>query len=180
MSPSLPLRELLRQATAAAHARVDVGPLDSHGAYVDYLKGMRGFLAAAAAMLDPEPALPPLLRALGRDLESAGVHGGPTGPGGPGPVVGEDEAGRLGWRYVTAGASVGARMLRRQVMLLQPLPRCEFLGGYADSGLWPECLQRLSEASLDAEARERCVAAARLAFQAAEHSFSRALEAPPR
>src|SRR5690606_39448300 len=60
-----------------------VGPLDSHGAYVDYLKGMRGFLAAAAAMLDPEPALPPLLRALDRDLESAGVHGGPTGPGGP-------------------------------------------------------------------------------------------------
>lgn len=182
MSPLLPLRELLRQATAAAHARVDaqVGPLDSHAAYVDYLKGMRGFLAAAAAMLDPEPALPPLLRALDRDLESAGVHGGPTGPRGPGPVVGEDEAGRLGWRYVTAGASVGARMLRRQVMLLQPLPRCEFLGGYSNSGLWPECLQRLSEASLDAEARERCVAAARLAFQAAEHSFSRALEAPPR
>ena len=71
-------------------------------------------------------------------------------------------------------------MLRRQVMQLQPPPRCEFLGGYADSGLWPECLQRLSQASLDAEARDRCVAAARRAFEAAEHSFSRALEAPSR
>lgn len=179
MSPLLPLRELLRQATAAAHARVDaqVGPLDSHAAYVDYLKGMRGFLAAAAAVLDREPALPPLLQALDRDLESAGacVHG--VDPGAP---AGADEAGRLGWGYVTAGASVGARMLRRQVVQLQPLPRCEFLAGYADSGLWPECLQRLSEAGLDAEGRDRCVAAARLAFEAAEHSFSRALEAPSR
>ena len=182
MPPLLPLRELLRQATAAAHARVDaqVGPLDSHGAYVDYLKGMRGFLAAAAAMLDPEPALPPLLQALDRDLGSAGVRREPADPGGPNPPVGEDEAGRLGWGYVTAGASVGARSLRRQVMQLQPLPRCEFLGGYADSGLWPECLQRLSKASLDAEARDRCVAAARRAFEIAEHSFSRALEAPSR
>ena len=98
MSPPLPLRELLRQATAAAHARVDaqVGPLDSHGAYVAYLKGMRGFLAAAAAMLGPEPALPPLLQALDRDLESTGTRDGPTGPAGPDAAVGEDEAGRLG------------------------------------------------------------------------------------
>ena len=179
MSPPLPLRELLRNATAASHARVDaqVGPLESHAAYVDYLKGMRGFLAAAAATLDPEPALPPLLQALDRDLESTGAWVDAVEPGAP---VDQDEAGRLGWRYVTAGASVGARMLRRQVMQLQPLPRCEFLGGYADSGLWPECLQRLSHAVLDAEARDRCVAAARLAFETAEDSFARALEAPLR
>ena len=177
MSPPLPLRELLRQATAAAHARVDaqVGPLDSHAAYVDYLRGMRGFLAVAAAVLAPEPALPPLVRALDRDLASAGVRVGADEPDARADM---DEAGRLGWGYVTAGASVGARMLRRQVLQLRPLPPCEFLGEYAGSDLWPECLQRLSHARLDTQARARCVAAARLAFETAEHSFSRAVEAP--
>lgn len=174
------LRELLRQATAEHHARVDaqVGALDSPAAYVGYLKGMRGFLAAAAPRLAGEPMLPSLLQMIDRDLQSSGSPGGAAAAAPQGDDA--DEAQRLGWGYVTAGASVGARMLHRQAMELVPPQRCTFLQHYASSGLWPDWLQRLAQAEVDPEALARCVAAARQAFETAEQSFSRALEAPLR
>lgn len=177
MANTLSLRELLREATAPAHARVDalVGPLDSRSAYLRYLEGMHGFLGAAAAVLVEEPRLPALLHVLVGELSTAGVPVAPVASPGMDAPAGPAE--RLGWGYVTAGASVGARMLHRQATRLDPAPgACRFLRDYADSGLWPEWLQRLSQARLDPGARDRCVAAAKAAFAVAEHSFVRPTE----
>lgn len=173
MTPRTSLRWRLRDATAQAHARLDArlgGALDDADRYAGFLRGMDGFLAAAAA-IDPARDHAATRRALAADLADLGVA--PAGVATPAPV---DPAQALGWRYVAAGSSLGARVL---------LPRARKLGFDADHGArylaaqaagsdWGPLLDALDSVP-DADA-DAVIAGACSAFAWAEHCMPDAFE----
>jgi heme oxygenase len=174
MTPST-LRATLRSSTSDAHARVDAlvgGGFADAAAYRHYLRGMHGFLAASQAALGGDWPLQSLRLQLADDMRMLGVH---ASPGSRRPAL-DDDAARLGWAYVVAGASVGARVLVRQAGNLgyDAGSGAGFLHRFARAPMWPAVLSRLEEAGFGPEQAGRCRDAAAAAFASAETAFRRA------
>jgi len=166
----VPLHQLLRARTAAAHARLDAGftgGFRDARAYDAYLGAMARFLDHAIAVIGAEAWLLDARAALAADL------GQPAPLTAPAPA--EGDVGRLaGWRYVVAGATLGARVLLRQASALDDgahLPRTRFLSTFSSSDAWPHSLALLRAAGFDPQARARACEAALEAFAAAEAAF---------
>lgn len=171
---SLPLHQLLRAHTAAAHARVDAGldgGLRDACAYAAYLDGMAQFLDAASDVIGDEPWLADARRHLASDRGHAA------------PVAActyrdraVDPAQRAGWRYVVAGSTLGARLLLRDARALGAgaMRGTAFLASFSSNDAWARCLAQLRDAAFDEAARQRACDAALDAFHAAEAALTRA------
>ena len=177
------LRASLRDTTSDAHGRVDAlvgGGLVDDAGYQRYLRGMYRFIAASEAALGPAWQLTPLRALLLEDMQAQGMSDeSDPGIGFSMPV---DDADRLGWAYVVAGASVGARQLARQAETLVSgtTGSTGFLHHFARSPLWADVLSRLAAATLDTRQADRCRAAALSAFATAEAAFRSAGDAQTR
>lgn len=165
-------RDRLRAATADAHAQVDAlaaPALRSTHGYAAYLRGMHRFLTHGEHALcnDQSAAVVRARRQwIEGDLATLGVAPMPSGTP-PAPL--HSDADRLGWAYVIAGASLGAKVLLRGVAGLG-VDRdrgARFLAGHADGDAWPTLLQRLEATPLSNDDHDRMCAAARAAFAAA-------------
>jgi len=170
--PSVPLHQLLREHTASAHARLDAGlggGLHDADEYAAYLEGMSAFLDDALAVLGAEAWLVDARRLIAGDL-------GVAPPVLPSPPSNVDDARAAGWRYVVAGASMGARLLLRDARRLCATSpqRTAFLDAFAAGDAWPRCLALLRDTGFDAQARARACDAALEAFHAAEAALFRA------
>src|SRR5690606_36714495 len=136
-------------------------------AYDAYLGAMARFLDHAIAVIGAEAWLLDARAALAADL------GQPAPLTAPAPA--EGDVGRLaGWRYVVAGATVGARVLLRRAGALDDgahLPRTRFLSTFSSSDAWPRSLAVLRDAGFDPPARVRACDAALEAFAVAEAAF---------
>lgn len=166
-------RPSLRDATADAHAQLDVrvgGALEDRARYVAFLRGMHGFLSAAAA-IDPRRDYARARAALAADLADLGVAPPPClsmAPAAP--------ATALGWRYVVAGASLGARVLlpRAQALGYDARRGARYLGVQAAGNDWRPLLAALDAAPDDMA--EAVVAGARAAFALADHCMTESFE----
>lgn len=180
MSPPDSLRWRLRAATSGTHARVDalVGPaLEDVDRYVAFLRGMQRVLAAARTVLDDD-RLAAHERALREDLRSLGAQSLPPAAG----VVADDSPGvRLGWRYVLAGSSLGARLLLRRAQALGfgPGHGARYLAAHAGGGDWARLLAELGNVPEDDRLHDEAIAAARSAFELVEQAMLEALETAP-
>lgn len=164
-----PLHHQLRARTATSHARLDAGFQGGFGdarGYVAYLVGMATFLDAAIAAIGPEPWLAEAREALAGDLN----HPSPAIPA----SATYDPARVAGWRYVVAGATLGARVLLRAARALDGGAPTAFLATFSGSDAWPRCLALLRDAGFDAAARARACEAALEAFDAAEAALHQA------
>lgn len=145
-------RARLREATAELHGRVDAmfpDGLDSLHAYRRYVLGMHRFAA------DYETATAMLPRAsswLAQDLAAL------SQPPLPAldvrrPVA--DQAERLGWDYVMAGSSLGARVLLREAGRLgfHADHGAAFLARHADGADWAAVQSRLAGLDVDDDRR---------------------------
>ncbi|WP_165967509.1 biliverdin-producing heme oxygenase [Luteimonas aestuarii] len=170
-------RSRLRQATADLHAQVDAmfpRGLGSALAYRRYVLGMHRFA------VDYEIATMALPRAsawLAQDLVALSQLPLPA-HGTRSPLV--DHAERLGWDYVMAGSSMGARVLLRDVGRLgfDASFGAVFLARHASGADWPRVQSRLAE--LDAGDARRMAAAeagARAAFALVRNCLERSFEA---
>lgn len=175
--PTSSLRWSLRQATASAHVRLDarVGSAFADPArYAGYLQGMHRFLREARIALPPRPELDAALAALDADLADVGASALAIAP--TRRTATPDEA--LGWHYVIAGASLGARLLQRRAAELgfDAARGGRFLALHAAGDAWPDFL-----AEVDARPADRHAAVlhgASRAFHAAEAAFATALAEP--
>jgi len=166
---AIPLHHQLRTRTAVAHARLDAGFQGGFGdarGYAAYLAGMAAFLDAAIAAIGAEPWLAGARGTLARDL-------GQPAPVLPAPTT-RDPARVAGWRYVVAGATLGARVLLREARALDGGAPTAFLSTFSGSDAWPRCLVLLRDAGFDAGARARACEAALEAFDAAEAALHHA------
>lgn len=168
------LRWRLRDATTDAHARLDarLGPaFDDAAGYAAFLRGMHRFLRAALAATGGDPVIAASVQAIAQDL--ADLRLDPLDPAAP---VAVPPGAACGWRYVVAGASLGARVL---------LPRARALGHDADHGArylaaqaasdhWRTFLATLDAAPADGD-RAACDGA-RAAFAEAEASMREAFD----
>lgn len=184
--PETPVRRRLRDATQAAHARVDAcmaGGCNDDAAYRAYLRGMHAFVASVLPAVDAQArafgwGLPGWLDLLERDL--ARLDGAELAPETQAPS--SDRARALGCLYVIEGSSLGARVLLRQVQRLGYDARsgAGFLHAHADGesgGRWQRFLALLESAGADpAMAAPACHAAVET-FGLAERCFRRAQEA---
>ncbi len=158
------LRQQLRTRTADLHARLDSRfpqGLTSPETYAGYLVGMHRFASDYEVVVG---RLPRQSFWLARDLQHVGLS--PIPPSGVcSPLSDPDE--RLGWDYVMAGSSMGARALVRQARALghrDDAGAC-FLAAHADSADWPDVLGRLDASGSPGEATvERMERGARAAF----------------
>jgi heme oxygenase len=171
---TLPLHQLLRAHTAAAHARVDAGldgGLRDAAAYAAYLDGMAEFLDAAAAVIGDEAWLGEARRHLAIDRGQAVLPAAR-----PRPSAAADPAQVAGWRYVVAGSTLGARLLLRDARALGPraMRGTAFLASFSAGDAWVRCLAQLRAAAFDAASRQRACDAALDAFHAAEAALTRA------
>ncbi|WP_156170511.1 biliverdin-producing heme oxygenase [Luteimonas sp. FCS-9] len=172
-------RQILRRDTADLHARVDAffaDGLRTASDYARYLVGMHRFAA------DHEIAIGALPRQsfwLARDLQTLGLA--PLPPGGIcTPVANADE--RLGWEYVMAGSSMGARHLVRHARALghDEDTGARFLARHAVDGEWDRVLERLAACPPDdAPLMARLQRGARDAFVLVRSCFERSFEAHP-
>lgn len=172
--------DALRAATGAAHQRVDGvlgGGLRSAADYRAYLRGMHRFVS------DGESALARVANTLGqqrdrleRDMRALDVVRLPA-TAGPAAVV--DRPGQLGWSYVAAGSSLGARFLLREARVLgfDAGTGADFLSGHAGGDAWPVFLRELDAAALSDTDHPRLCAAATEAFGHAESALRSAKEA---
>lgn len=172
-------RQCLRSGTADLHARVDAwfaDGLTTSLAYRRYLVGMHRFAADYEVVVD---ALPRLSYWLATDLQQLGLT--PLPPSGyRGASSDCDE--RLGWDYVMAGSSMGARYLVRGAQALGHGEHdgARFLARHAASSDWPRVLERLDACRNCAEpARRRQLQGARDAFLLVESCFQRSFDALP-
>ena len=87
--------------------------------------------------------------------------------------------GQLGWGYVVAGSSLGARFLLREARSLGYAPGAgaDFLSGHAGGDAWPAFLRELDAAALSDTDHLRLCAAATEAFGHAESALRCAKEA---
>jgi heme oxygenase len=167
-------RELLRRATADAHARIDAllsAGLADRRAYAAYLRGMQRFLRESEATLDADGALASIARGrehLDSDLRMLGIEPLPAPhAGGIAAMSALPEA--LGWQYVVAGSALGARFLLREARALglDGARGAAFLHHHAAGDDWAAFLARLEQAPLSPDDLPQMCAAARHAFAAA-------------
>lgn len=174
-----PAHARLREATRALHAAVDgLFPrgLASLADYRRYVLGMHRFAADHERAVDAPPRRSAWLA---RDLSSLALH--------PLPALGAcrpqpEQATRLGWEYVMAGSSLGARALLRDAgrLGLDPASGACFLERHATGDDWPALQARLR--SLDAGDETRMAqaeAGARAAFARVRACFDRAFDRLP-
>lgn len=174
-----PVRQQLRDRTADLHARLDSRfptGLTTPAIYAGYLVGMHRFASDYEVMVG---LLPRQSCWLARDLQQVGLS--PIPPLGVcSPIMDTDE--RLGWEYVMAGSSLGARTLVRQARALghrDDAGAC-FLASHATSHDWPAVLARLDAPSMHCEpAMARLEHGARAAFQHATRCFESGFHACP-
>lgn len=173
------VRQQLRHRTSAIHARLDAQFADglaTPALYAGYVAGMHRFAT------DYETAVGLLPRQsfwLARDLQHLGLT--PLPPSGVcSPVA--DAAERLGWDYVMAGSSLGARYLVRQAQALghgEDSGAC-FLNRHAGGDDWRRVLDRLEATSpTDDALLARIERGACDAFALAHRCFERGLAAHP-
>ncbi|MDR6990353.1 biliverdin-producing heme oxygenase [Luteimonas sp. 3794] len=173
------LRHFLRAETSDLHARVDASFVDGLGtplAYGRYLVGMHRFAADFESVIGAVPRASYWLASDLHDLALAPLP--PTGV--RGFVTEADE--RLGWEYVMAGSSVGARHLVRGVQTLghHEHAGARFLARHAGGDTWRNVLDRLSARSTHtALPRTHLLQGARDAFLLVQSCFERAFAAMP-
>lgn len=172
------LRGRLRDATAVAHARLDarVGDaFDDVATYTVFLQGMHAFVRCARNVLGPvddleacEAALADDLAVLGRPCAASSDDVAPT-----------RELARLGWRYVVAGSSMGARVLlrRAQVLGFDATHGARYLALHARGDAWTSLVATLESLQLPAAGVREACDGANAAFACAERCFDHAFEA---
>lgn len=171
MTPASSLRCRLRDATSDAHAQLDarVGTaFDDAAGYAAFLRGMHGFIQAAACAIG-DGRLDAARTALAADL--AHLHTEPAQrPLAPDVNSGES----LGWRYVAAGASLGARVLQGRARRLGMTPDAgaRYLAVQATGSDWPAVLADLATAPDAAHAP--AISGARAAFDCAQRCMDAA------
>lgn len=176
--PNRAVHDILRRSTTAAHKRIDAivgGGLPTRAAYGSYLRGMHHFVSTSQSMLSGVDCdLATRRDWLGDDLSFLGLTPLPmTSPG----TSSEDSNGHapvaLGWEYVVAGSSVGARYLLRHAQSLgfSIDGGARFLAGHAAGSDWERFLSRLRETQFFPLEIQRLCDSALAAFAAAERSF---------
>lgn len=171
------LRWRLRTATAAAHARVDarVGDFADVAAYAAFLQAMHRFVRSARRVLGDPADLVACQAALDADLADLGCT--PL-PGDGNAPASRDDA-RLGWRYVLAGSSLGARLLVRRVAALgfDGSHGARYLALHAGGDAWPSLLASLDGLHLDETAQRAACDGANAAFAQVERALDDARNA---
>jgi heme oxygenase len=175
MTPRTSLRWRLRDATSGAHARLDArvgGAFDDPAGYAAFLRGMHAFVATAARVTG-DGALVASQAALTADLADLGLDAAP-----PAAVARADAGAALGWRYVAAGASLGARVLlpRAQGLGFDARHGARYLALQAASGAWRGLIPELEVVSSRDETAA-AVAGAHAAFSCAEAAMAEAFDA---
>lgn len=182
-------RGRLRQATSAAHARVDAcfpRGLEDAPAYRRYLRGMHALASALDAGLATAPLgegwrdwrLPQRAAWLRADLAEVGAEPLPPGP----PLSIAHAAQAAGALYVVEGSAMGATqlLLDAQSMGWTGERGARFLhahGGDGAGARWMRYLRCLESARFDLDAERALVDAAARTFAYAEHEFLRAAQA---
>ena len=172
-------RQRLRHATAQLHAAVDglfARGLDSAAAYRRYVLGMHRFAAEYEVVVD---AIPGHSSRLAQDLIALALP--------PLPALGVrrravDQDVRLGWEYVMAGSSLGARKLVRdaRALGLGATNGASFLETHASGEDWPALQARLDAFdSHDARRMSAAETGACDAFALVQDCFARSFEALP-
>jgi heme oxygenase len=177
MTPRTSLRWRLRDATSAAHARLDATVGDAFcdaAGYAAFVRGMQRFVAVAAAMTDDRDLIASQA-VLAADLADLGLDA-------PAPIAVSraDEASALGWRYVAAGSSLGARVLvpRAQGLGFDAGHGARYLAQQAASGAWRSLLPTLDTVSTPRDT-DAALAGACAAFACAEAAMAEAFETLP-
>ncbi|MDR7191948.1 biliverdin-producing heme oxygenase [Luteimonas terrae] len=173
------LRHFLRAETSDLHARVDACFADGLGTpltYGRYLVGMQRFAADFEVVIG---AVPRASYWLSGDLHDLALA--PLPPSGVrGYAIDADT--RLGWEYVMAGSSLGARHLLRGVQSLGHDERsgARFLARHAGGDSWRNVLDRLAARSaLTDLPYDDLLQGARDAFLLVQSCFERAFAAMP-
>lgn len=168
----------LRAATAHLHAEVDrmfASGLDSVQKYRRYLLGMHRFAIDYEAAVGVAPCHSAWLAG---DLGSLALQPLAT-QGVQRPASGTE---RLGWCYVMAGSSMGARSLLRDAQRLgyDDSRGATFLARHAASGEWGRLRERLQAEDASDEARlAQAETGARAAFARVRTCFERGLDRIP-
>lgn len=170
------LRWRLRDATAAAHARVDArigDAFDDEAGYAVFLCGMHGFVRCARQVLGDVDDLRACEAAIADDLDVLG-HALPAHDHDEAPM--RDHA-RIGWRYVAAGSSLGARVLLRRAMTLgfDGQRGARYLALHARGEAWTSVLATLDGLRLPAGSEQDACDGANAAFACVERCFDVAL-----
>lgn len=173
MTPRTPLRWRLRDATASAHARLDhrlESAFDTPAGYAAFLQGMHRFVAGACTALDGDPVVAASAEALRRDLVDLGAA-----PLSAATAVAASQDGAIGWRYVLAGSSLGARVLapRAGALGFDATHGGRYLALQAASPAWREFLGML-DGTDDTDGAGACEGAC-AAFALADASLRAAL-----
>lgn len=169
----------LRKATSALHARVDgmfARGLDSMLAYRRYVLGMHRFAVDYEVAID---AVPRHSSWLASDLVALSLPPLPA-EGMRRPIP--DQAERLGWEYVMAGSSLGARKLVRDAAALgiDATGGAGFLGRHAASDDWVLLQSRLAALDVsDARRMALAMAGANDAFALVRNCFERSFDVLP-
>lgn len=176
------LRWRLREATAAAHARVDASAgsaFTTLAAYGAFLRSMHAFLRHARAALGADGAwLDEHVEALAADLDDLGAAPEPLEP----RIAGVTGPAALGWRYVVAGSALGARVLVRRALALgvDAHRGARYLTLAATGEPWARLLADLEAGPVDPHVEAAACAAALDAFAAAEAAFLHVTPQPVR
>jgi heme oxygenase len=174
-SPHDSLRWRLREATAAAHARIDArvgNAFDDVGGYAAFLRAMHRFVRHARDVLADAPDLDECETALAADLDVLGCR-----PLEAAPIEADRRAdARLGWRYVIAGSSLGARVLQRRALALgfDHAHGARYLALHAKGEAWTSLLGTLDALRLPADGERSACAGANAAFDCVEHCLDAA------
>ena len=153
------------------------GGLRSAADYRAYLRGMHRFVSDGQAALAQVPnGLADQRERLERDLGALQIVPLPASAR-PAAVV--DRPGQLGWGYVVAGSSLGARFLLREARALGYAvgTGADYLTAHAGGDAWPAFLRELHAADLSDTDHPRLCAAATEAFGHAESALRCAKEA---
>lgn len=176
MTPRTSLRWRLRDATSDAHARLDAmtaNAFDDRMGYAAFLRGMRRFVATAATVTG-DAMLVPSLAALTDDLAALDVDAVERDM-----APRADDATALGWRYVVAGASLGARVLLPKAHALGFDARgARYLALQATGTSWRDLQPELDVPAHTARA-DAAVAGALAAFACARAAMADAFETVP-
>ena len=173
------LRHFLRAGTSDLHASVDACFADGLGtplAYARYLVGMHRFAADYEIVIGGLPRASYWLAGDLRDLSLT-----PLPPSGVRGLASEADE-RLGWEYVMAGSSLGARYLLRGVQAMGHTgdTGARFLTRHAAGDEWHNVLERLDARSAHADLpRTHLLQGARDAFLLVQSCFQRGFDAIP-
>ena len=173
MADATALAARLRDATKAAHRRLDHHPLlaallrptltvQAYGQALAALHGAHGALEAALDGFAPAALFPRRLPDLQSDLSALGLDPCPLTLQPP-QTAGDDD--RLGMMYVIEGSNLGGVAIARQLASTLPAgtPRA-FFGGAEGAPRWQR-FWTFAQAHIEPDGFERATLAAREAFE---------------